>query len=143
MLLYPCHRYILQSKIFVVSILVHLLAVSDIECAYHMLITNSCNYVYPVTEYPHPIQRSFTRSESGSVSFLYPEHELTRTQDLEIYYHDTGMFYWGTYTAWASEFPMHTSGLTMTVPHWRVVDIDNEDDWKRAEVITRLLASSS
>ena len=51
--------------------------------------------------------------------FLYPEHELTRTQDLEIYYHDTGMFYWGTYTAWASEFPMHTSGLTMTVPHWR------------------------
>jgi CMP-N-acetylneuraminic acid synthetase len=33
---------------------------------------------------------------------------------------------------------MHTDGLGMTIPSWRVVDIDSMDDWKRAEDIYKV-----
>ncbi len=34
---------------------------------------------------------------------------------------------------------MHTDGIGMIIPSWRVVDIDTEDDWKRAEIIFKNL----
>jgi pseudaminic acid cytidylyltransferase len=37
---------------------------------------------------------------------------------------------------------MHTAGLGLPIPHWRVVDIDSEDDWRRAELIYQALGSS-
>jgi N-acylneuraminate cytidylyltransferase len=33
---------------------------------------------------------------------------------------------------------MHTAGVGMPVPNWRVVDIDTLDDWKRAELLHEL-----
>jgi pseudaminic acid cytidylyltransferase len=30
---------------------------------------------------------------------------------------------------------MHTDGIGMPIPHWRVADIDTPDDWVRAEAI--------
>ena len=35
------------------------------------------------------------RLPDGQMQLLWPEHELTRTQDLEKTYHDAGQFYWG------------------------------------------------
>jgi CMP-N-acetylneuraminic acid synthetase len=32
---------------------------------------------------------------------------------------------------------MHTDGLGMEIPSYRVVDIDTEDDWKRAELLSQ------
>ena len=69
------------------------------------------------------------------MEFFFPEYELTRTQDLETLYHDTGQFYWGTKSGWVSGKKMHTDGTGYVVPSWRVVDIDNENDWKRAETM--------
>ena len=37
---------------------------------------------------------------------------------------------------------MHTSGVGLVVPSWRFVDIDNEDDWKRAELLHETLTLS-
>jgi CMP-N-acetylneuraminic acid synthetase len=72
------------------------------------------------------------RLSSGKMQFYSPEFELTRTQDLEKSYHDAGQFYWGTVPAWLEHKKMHTDGLGMPIPNWRVVDIDSEDDWIRA-----------
>ena len=33
--------------------------------------------------------------------------------------------------AWLQNLKMHTDGIGMIIPNWRVVDIDNSDDWKR------------
>lgn len=60
--------------------------------------------------------------------FLRPECELTRTQDLGKTYHDAGRFYWGKASAWLQHKRLHTVGLGMVIPNWRVVDIDSEDD---------------
>jgi CMP-N-acetylneuraminic acid synthetase len=57
---------------------------------------------------------------------------------LEKSYHDSGQFYWGRASAWLEQKRMHTDGLGMTIPSWRVVDIDTMDDWKRAEDIYKV-----
>jgi pseudaminic acid cytidylyltransferase len=108
------------------------LQVSDLVDALNMLLDCNADFVYPVTEYAHPVQRSMRRLSSGKMQFYSPEFELTRTQDLEKSYHDAGQFYWGTLPAWLEHKKMHTDGLGMPIPNWRVVDIDSEDDWIRA-----------
>ena len=108
------------------------LQVSDLCHALKMLLECNADFVYPVTEYAHPIQRAMRRLSTGKMQFYSPEFELTRTQDLESSYHDAGQFYWGKSAAWLEHKKMHTDGLGMPIPNWRVVDIDSEDDWIRA-----------
>jgi CMP-N-acetylneuraminic acid synthetase len=73
------------------------------------------------------------------MSFVYPEYELTRTQDLPKCYFDAGQFYWGRTEAWTSGLRMHSNGHGYEIEGHRVVDIDTFDDWKRAELIARAL----
>ncbi len=116
-----------------------LLSGSDMARALALAVEAQAEFVYPVVEYAHPIQRAMRRQADGRMSFIQAEHELTRTQDLEKTYHDAGQFYWGTSAAWLAQKRMHSSGMGLVVPHWRTVDIDTEEDWKRAELIFQSL----
>lgn len=118
---------------------VPLLSTDDMSHALQLCLVQDADFVYPITEYAHPIQRAMRRDEAGRMAFFNPGHEMTRTQDLEKSYHDAGQFYWGKASAWMDHKKMHTAGLGMPIPHWRVVDIDSEDDWQRAELIYRAL----
>lgn len=113
----------------------------DLKSAFSMLIDNHAEYVYPVTEYAHPIQRAMSRDEKGGVRFIEPESELVRTQDLARAFHDTGQFYWGKSSAWLEMKKMHSAGLGLVIPHWRVVDVDTVEDWHRAELLFRIMQS--
>jgi pseudaminic acid cytidylyltransferase len=112
---------------------------SDLEAGYSLLVESGEDFVYPVVEYPHTTFRAMRREPSGKMRFVFPEYEATRTQDLEATYHDAGQFYWGRGEAWLEQRRMHTSGIGMVVPSWRFVDIDTEDDWRRAEVAFQVL----
>ncbi len=107
----------------------------DLIKSFEILDSQSIDFVYPVVEYPHPIQRAMRRLSSGKMEFFNPQHELTRTQDLEKSFHDAGQFYWGKSSSWIEHKKMHTDGVGMEIPKWRVVDIDTQDDWKRAEIL--------
>ena len=121
---------------------VPLLSAEDLKGALQICVEQDADFVYPVTEYPHPIQRAMRRLGGGQMEFYSPEYEMTRTQDLDKSFHDTGMFYWGKSAAWLAHKKMHTAGLGMPIPHWRVIDIDTEDDWRRAELMYQALAPS-
>lgn len=116
--IYPCAPFIQKS---------------DLCAALELAQLQDADFVYPVTEYAHPIQRAMRQLAGGRMQFLSSEYEMTRTQDLEKTYHDAGQFYWGKATAWLEHKKMHTAGIGMVIPNWRVVDIDNDDDWVRAE----------
>ncbi len=118
---------------------VPLLDIKDIAAALNMALVKDADFVYPVTEYAHPVQRAMRRSEIGQMSLYSPQYEMARTQDLEKSFHDAGLFYWGKASAWLAHKKMHTAGLGMPIPHWRVVDIDNEDDWRRAELLFKAM----
>jgi len=112
---------------------------SDLVDAFALMQARDVPFAYPVTIYSHPIQRAMRRLSTGQMQLLQPAHELSRTQDLEESYYDTGQFYWGKASAWKARMKMHTAGVGMVVPNWRVVDIDTADDWKRAELLHGML----
>lgn len=118
------------------------LQVSDLIAALDLAHIHNADFVYPVTEYAHPIQRAMRQLPDGKMQFFSSEYELTRTQDLEKSYHDAGQFYWGKSSAWLEQKKMHTDGLGLPIPNWRVVDIDSADDWKRAELIFKAINPS-
>ena len=115
-----------------------LLLPSDLIKAFSKLKSTGEDFIYPVVEYPHPIFRSMRKSKGGKMEFLYPQYELVRTQDLEKTFHDAGQFYWGRAEAWRELKKMHTDGIGMEVPSYRVADIDTKDDWRRAELLSQL-----
>lgn len=93
-------------------------------------------YAFSVTDYAAPIFRAFRKNTEGGVEMFFPEHFLTRSQDLPEALHDAGQFYWGRPDSWLNGkriFATHSKPLM--VPRWRVQDIDNQADWDRAEVL--------
>jgi len=116
-----------------------LLKSRDIDDVYEIFISQEKDFVYPVIPYTHPIQRAMRMSDFGEMEFLFPQNELTRTQDLERTYHDAGQFYWGTVEAWLEQKKMHTDGIGVPIESWKVIDIDEEEDWDRAELLKKAL----
>lgn len=113
--------------------------IDDLLKAYDLMIESGAAYSFPVTTFSSAIQRALRRLDNGHMQSFYPEYEMTRTQDLEPAYHDAGQFYWGNTNAWLSGTKVHSNGVGFPIPNWRVVDIDNLDDWKRAELIYKTL----
>ena len=94
-------------------------------------------FVFPILEYSHPIQRAMNLKKKNDLSFLNKRNENVRTQDLKKTYHDAGQFYFGNKKTWISSKKMHSYSKGIVLPGWRVVDIDNNDDWLRAENILK------
>ena len=67
---------------------------------------------------------------------IFPECFDSRSQDLPEALHDAAQFYWGTPEAWLNNLKLLDShSYPVIIPRWRIQDIDNEDDWKRAELL--------
>lgn len=97
-------------------------------------------YVFSAAAFAYPVCRSFQMEPGGGVRMLFPQHALTRSQDLPRALHDAGQFYWGQPQAWVDRATIFGARSTVVeIPHWRVQDIDTPEDWDRAEVIARLL----
>ena len=119
---------------------VPLIQATDIKFALDLLQNNQAvAYSFPVTEFPSIVQKALRLKSDGLTMPFYPEFELTRTQDMESAYYDVGQFYWATADAWLSNNKIHSSGVGLVIPNWRVADIDTVDDWKRAELLYKLL----
>lgn len=93
-----------------------------------------------VTSFDFPILRAFKTESDGSISFNWPEHELTRSQDLPEFYHDAGQFYWVNAEKFhaSSRLIMH-GAQPVILPRKRVQDIDTQEDWEAAELMMRAL----
>lgn len=98
-------------------------------------------YTFAATRFSFPIQRSIRLNHGGYIEMLWPEHFSTRSQDLEVAYHDAGMFYWGKPSAFLAALPIFAPHSKMVlIPHFRVQDIDEPDDWIRAEMLYQILS---
>ncbi len=108
---------------------------TDLAHALHMLETNDLGYVFPVTAYPSAIQRALRQLPNGLMEPFYGQYAATRTQDLEPAFYDAGQFYWGHTQTWLEGKIIHNHGAGLVIPGWRVVDIDTDEDWQRAELM--------
>jgi len=119
---------------------VPLIQLEDIRSVLVLLESNShADYAFPITEFPSAIQRGLRREDQGLISSFYPDYESVRSQDLERAYYDAGQFYWGYRNSWLENKGIHSSAAGFLIPSWRVVDIDTDDDWSKAELIFNLI----
>lgn len=110
--------------------------VEDIKRGLQALETGNWTYAFTATDFATPIFRSFKRNADGGIEMFFPEHFLTRSQDLPAALHDAAQFYWGRPSAWLEgKRILAPHSVPIVVPRWRVQDIDTEEDWVRAEIV--------
>lgn len=115
---------------------------ADLKAGLDRLQSGDWSYCFTATTFASPIFRSFRQTQDGGLEMFFPEHFSNRSQDLPEALHDAGQFYWGHPDAWTQArriFDHHSTPLIL--PRWRVQDIDNEDDWFRAEILWKVLCS--
>jgi len=107
----------------------------NLRRAYLKMVDRGFYSVRPVVQFSYPIQRALKISGDETLFWFYPEYSKTRSQDLLPAFHDAGQFYW-----------MHTNiGLSqerrgaIVISETEAQDIDNEEDWKLAEIKYQLI----
>lgn len=115
--------------------------VQDIQNALQLLKNDpTADYCFPVCEFPFPIQRGIKLNGSGRVEMFHPEYFKTRSQDLELAYHDVGQFYWGKPQAYQDDIPMFSDkAIAYPISRKRVVDLDTPQDWEFALLLAKAL----
>lgn len=111
---------------------------ADLQRGLDTLADPALQYAFSATSFAYPVQRAIRVDARGRVDPVWPENIPKRSQDLEQLYHDAGQFYWGRADAFVRELPLfapHSCAVLM--PRHRVQDIDDEEDWVRAEWMFR------
>lgn len=98
--------------------------------------------LFPIIKYSFPIQRSLSL-ENNKVIFNYPENASKRSQDLKDSFHDAGQFYWlkKEFVRKGASIVTDNTGA-YEISELQGQDIDNEVDWKLAELKYELLQST-
>jgi len=98
------------------------------------LIESDADSICAVVKFSFPPQRGFIIKDDFLI-MQYPEHLHTFSQHLEPIYHDTGQFiickvnkFLRTKKMWMERM------IPYVLFEMEVQDIDNEDDWKLAEI---------
>lgn len=116
-----------------------------LRAAYDVFVKSDAEMLEPVVAFSFPPQRSFSL-KNGLLSYNWPEHVRTRSQDLEPWYHDAGQFYFYRVAAFQQSMRMDDAlggynlrCVPFVLDEMEVQDIDNPLDWLLAEAKYRLL----
>ena len=114
-----------------------------LQKAFSLLIDNKADSVVPVCGFSYPIWRSLKIEDnklSQRLLMNFPENLNKRSQDLPPAYHDVGQFYFfevNKFLATKKLFSDFT--VPLEISELEMQDIDNETDWKLAELKYQLL----
>lgn len=89
--------------------------------------------VFPVVPFSYPPQRCLVIEEDKSMRYRFPEYMMSRSQDLESWYHDAGQFYiYRTEEYVRQEGKISGGFMPIIVSELEAQDIDTEEDWEAA-----------
>lgn len=110
--------------------------------AHKILIDQNYDSVLPIIKYSFPVQRSFGMNDfSNKIHYQFEQFKNTRSQDLESFYHDAGQFYWMKKSVLDADTVVSDNTGAIVISELEGQDIDNETDWKLAELKYELLQS--
>jgi pseudaminic acid cytidylyltransferase len=110
-----------------------------LEEAYKLLINEKYDSVFPACKFPYPIQRALEINNSKT-KMVWEENLNKRSQDLPARFHDAGQFYWVKTDVFLSKKKILTDKTgAIILSELEVQDIDNETDWKLAELKYNIL----
>ena len=105
-----------------------------LQGAYKKITETGAESVVPVVRFGFPILRSF-KIVDGLVKMNWPEYMTARSQDLPAAFHDCGQFYFLQVDNFLKNKKLFTDfTVPVEMPESEVQDIDNEEDWKVAEI---------
>ena len=110
----------------------------DILASYEQFTSSGARAQISVTEYGwlNPWW-AMTSDDNHVLTPVFKERMSARSQDLPRLYCPTGAIWWATSAALRECGTFYAPGYTGWVMPWdRAVDIDTEDDWKMAEVLS-------
>lgn len=113
-----------------------------LQKAFDLLIEHQADSVIPVAAFSYSIWRSL-KIENGKLQMNFPENLNKRSQDLPVAYHDVGQFYFFDVKKFLATKRLFSDfSVPLCVSELEMQDIDNEIDWKLAELKYNLRASS-
>src|SRR5262245_15709284 len=99
-----------------------------------LLREGDADCVIPVLRFTFPIQRAL-RIDGGRLHMYQPEHMQTHSHQLPLAYHDAGQFYWMRAERFVAQGSVYMrDGVPLLIDEMQGHDIDNEDDWRIAEL---------
>lgn len=110
-----------------------LIQAKHIISGFEKLTKDNLSCVFPSVEFSYPIWRSFEIEDKGNIRPFWSEHLNKRSQDLKKAFHDAGQWYWFQAKAidnWS--WPENSKAIILSEEEAQ--DIDNESDWKIAEM---------
>lgn len=114
-----------------------------LKTAVNLLKESSADSVLPVTEFSFPPMRGMHMID-GKVQYVFPEYRNVRSQDIEPIYHDCGQFCCFCAERFLKEGILITENTkAIVMSGLEVQDIDNETDWKIAEMKYSLLKNQN
>ena len=114
----------------------------NLKTSLKLLLNKNFDSVFPIIPFGNPIHRSLIIKDN-KVNFFYPEFSTARTQDLEKSFYDAGQFYWMVVEKCIEKAQLITDNSgSIILSELEGHDIDNEIDWKLAEIKYELLQSS-
>jgi N-acylneuraminate cytidylyltransferase len=112
-----------------------LISEKEISEAYNIFQTGAFETVFPVVGFSYPIQRSLIINQESKLEMLWPENLTKRSQDLTPCYHDAGQFYWLNVSSFVqNKLIFSKKSAPYILDEMKVQDIDNESDWRMAEL---------
>jgi len=98
------------------------------------------SFAFSVTPFPSPIFRALKINGAGQLEMFWPEYLTARSQDIPKSYLDAGQFYWGRAEAFLEDVVLFSpASIPVKIPSYLVQDIDTVEDWKRAELMFKVL----
>lgn len=91
-------------------------------------------FVTSVVPFPQAIERALRILPDGQLEPRFPDSIELRSQALPAAWHDAGQFYWASAATWRSGLPILQNSVAFPLDPFCAVDIDTEDDWRRAEL---------
>jgi N-acylneuraminate cytidylyltransferase len=117
--LYPCAPFVTKVTL---------------EEAFRIMTLNNFDTVFPVVCYSNPIQRAL-KLKDNNVIMAESNFQNHRSQDLEKFYFDAGQFYWAITHKLIGQKKLFTNNSgCIILDELDAHDIDNEIDWKIAEL---------
>ncbi len=106
--------------------------------SYLKINKSKIDYIFSAKKTNSPIEKNFTVNRNKVYLFNNKVLNNLRTQDMTISYVDAAQFYLGTKEAWSNKKNIYNSNsIIFKVTDWKIIDIDDINDWKLAELIMK------
>ena len=115
------------------------LQIKYLKEGFEKLKNSDAVYAFSATSMPYPIWRTFKTTKDNRCEMFFPEHYNSRSQDLEEAFQDAGQFYWQKLGKKSNGIMFGKDSIPIILPRYLVQDIDTLEDWKRAEIMYKVI----